>query len=136
MIIIDTSAVFALFVAADRDHRAVADLLTESDDGLVVSPYVVAELDYLIAKRGGVRDELLALNELCSGAYELPIMGVADLISCSMVIARYADQRIGVPDASLVVRADRYQTRTICTLDRRHFSVLRTLDDQPFDIVP
>jgi predicted nucleic acid-binding protein len=43
---------------------------------------------------------------------------------------------VGITVASLVVLADRYQTRTICTLDRRHFSVLRTLDDQPFDIVP
>lgn len=136
MIIIDTSALFALFVAADRDHRAVADLLTESDDGLVVSPYVVAELDYLIAKRGGVRDELIALNELCSGAYELAIMGVADLISCSRVIARYADQQIGVTDASLVVLADRYQTRRICTLDRRRFSILRSLDDREFTLIP
>ena len=136
MIIIDTSALFALIVAADRDHRAVADLLTESDDGLVVSPYVVAELDYLIARRGGVRDELIALNELSSGAYELPVMGVADLISCSRVIARYADQRIGVTDVSLVVLADRYQTRTICTLDRRHFSILRSLDDREFTLIP
>ena len=136
MIIIDTSALFALFVAADRDHRAVADLLTESDDGIVVSPYVVAELDYLIAKRGGVRDELTALNELCSGAYELPIMGVADLISCSRVIARYADQRIGLTDASLVVLADRYQTPMICTFKRRHFSVLRSLDDREFTLIP
>jgi predicted nucleic acid-binding protein len=76
------------------------------------------------------------LNELCSGAYELPIMGVADLISCSMVIARYADQRIGVTDASLVVLADRYQTRTICTLDSRHFSILRSLDDREFTFIP
>ncbi len=136
MIIVDTSALFALFVCADSDHRTVADLLTETDDVLVVSPYVVAELDSVIAKRGGVRDELTALNELCSGAYELPIMGVADLITCSRVIARYADQQIGVTDASLVVLADRYQTRTICTLDRRHFSILRSLDDREFTLIP
>lgn len=47
-----------------------------------------------------------------------------------------ADQRIGVTDASLVVVAGRYRTRTICTLDRRHFSVLRCLDDREFTPIP
>jgi len=43
------------------------------------------------------------------------------------VIERYADQRIGVADASNVVLAARYRTRTIVTLDRRHFGVVRTM---------
>jgi hypothetical protein len=34
------------------------------------------------------------------------------------------------------VLADRYQTRTICTLDRRHFSILRSLDGQEFTLIP
>ena len=59
----------------------------------------------------------------------------ADLIFCLRVIACYADQWIGVTEASLVVLADRYQTRTICTLDRRHFSILRSLDGQEFTLI-
>jgi predicted nucleic acid-binding protein len=49
---------------------------------------------------------------------------------------QYADERIGITDASLVVLAERLGTNTIATLDRRHFSVLRDKQGKPFDIVP
>ena len=135
MIIVDTSALFAFMRIDDPDHASVSRALDVSVP-LVVSPFVIAELDYLVETRIGIRAELAVLAELSSGSYELPALTAADLISCAALIERYSDQRVGITDASLVVLADRYQTRTICTLDRRHFSALRTLDDQPFDIVP
>jgi predicted nucleic acid-binding protein len=52
------------------------------------------------------------------------------------VIGRYRDQAIGVTDASLVVLAERYATRTILTLDRRHFDVLRPLQGKRFALLP
>ena len=119
----------------DPDHASVSRALDVSVP-LVVSPFVIAELDYLVETRIGIQAELAVLAELSSGSYELPALTAADLISCAALIDSYTDQRVGVTDASLAVLADRYQTRTICTLDRRHFSVLRTLDGQPFDIVP
>ena len=119
----------------DPDHAQASRVLDVSVP-LVVSPFVIAELDYLVETRIGIQAELAVLAELSSGSYELPALTAADLISCTALIDRYSDQRVGVTDASLVVLADRYQTRTICTLDRRHFSMLRTLDDRPFDIVP
>ena len=52
------------------------------------------------------------------------------------VVARYADQEIGVADASNVVLADRHHTRTVVTLDRRHFEVLRPLSGGIFTVLP
>ena len=135
MIIVDTSALLAFMRIDDPDHASVSRALDVSVP-LVVSPFVIAELDYLVETRIGIRAELAVLAELSSGSYELPALTAADLISCAALIERYSDERVGITDASLVVLADRYQTRTICTLDRRHFSALRTLDDRPFDIVP
>ena len=91
----------------------------------MVSPYVVAETDYLIATRHGTDAELAALAELAGGAWELPAFEAADLAAARELIERYADQSIGVADASFVVLAARYRTKTIVTLDRRHFEVVR-----------
>lgn len=52
------------------------------------------------------------------------------------MVARYRDQEIGVADASNVVLAARFHTRTIATLDHRHFDVLRPLDGGRFRVVP
>jgi len=101
-----------------------------------VSPYVVAEVDYLLASRRGVDAELAALTELSGGAWELPTMKVADLREARTVIDRYRDQDIGVADASLVILAHRYRTDRLLTLDRRHFRVIRSTAGKPFTIVP
>ena len=134
--IVDTSALLAYFNAREPDHEAVSGVIDINDELLVVSPYVLAELDYLIAKRVGVDAELAVLRELSSGAWELAVVGVAELELTTSIIEKYSDQDIGVADASMVVLADRYQTRTIVTLDRRHFDVLRPIGGGRFSIRP
>lgn len=133
--IVDTGALLAFFDTDEPDHEAVSEVLGEATD-LVVSPYVVAELDYLVASRLGVSAELAVLRELTSGAWDLPAIDVEELVQACAVIERYADQNIGVADASNVILAERYRTRTIVTLDRRHFDVLRPLSGGRFRILP
>ena len=136
MIIADTSGLIAFFSESGRSHEAVAAWLAKNDQVMVVSPYVVAEVDYLVATRKGVEAELTVLAELAGGAYELAAMGAPDLEAASEVVRRYRDLGVGIADASLVVLAERYRTRTILTLDRRHFDVLRPLGGGRFEIVP
>ncbi len=134
--IVDTSALLAFYDADEPDHDAVSAVLTGSSEPLVVSPYVIAELDYLVGSRLGVPAELAVLRELAAGAWELPGFAGADLDRAAAVIRRYRDQQVGVADASNVVLARRYHTRTIATLDHRHFDVLRPLTGGRFTIVP
>ena len=134
--IVDTSALLAFFDRTEPDHAAVTRLLTETTESLVVSPYVVAELDYLVAKHLGVDAELAALGELTGGAWDLPAFDAADLADARSIIERYADQAIGVADASIVVLAARHRTRTVATLDRRPFEVLRPIGGGRFTILP
>lgn len=102
----------------------------------MVSPFVLAELDYLVAKRFGVSAEIQALEVLSSGAFDHATLGAADVVACCAVIDRYRDLNVGLTDASLVVLAARYGTDRVCTLDRRHFQVLRMLDGRPFTVLP
>ena len=134
-LIVDTSALLAFFDASEPDHESVAEVIGAADV-LVVSPYVVAELDYLVATRHGLDDELAALDELASGAWDLAAFDEGQLRRARAVIASYRDQEIGVADASIVVLAKRYGTRGIASLDRRHFEVLRSLDGGHFDVLP
>lgn len=134
--IVDTSALLAYFDLDEPDHEPVAAVLAGASEPLIVSPYVIAELDYLVASRLGVRAELAVLAELAGGAWDLPAIDADELSQGRAVIQRYADQEIGVADASNVVLAARYRTRTIVTLDHRHFDVLRPLSGGRFTILP
>jgi predicted nucleic acid-binding protein len=135
-VIVDTSALLAFFDTDEPDHAAVTAVLDTATEALVISPYVLAELDYLVASRLGVSAELAVLRELAGGAWDLAAFGTEDLTQALAVIERYADQSIGLADASIVILAARYQTRTVVTLDRRHFGVVRPIDGGSFEILP
>jgi predicted nucleic acid-binding protein len=136
MLICDTSGLFAYFDASDARWVQVS-MVIEADPGpFVVSPYVVAELDYLLSTRRGIDAEVGALTELSGGAWELASFDAEDLRSARDVIDRYRDQDIGVADASLVVLAERYRTDRLLTLDHRHFRVIRTKTGKPFAVLP
>jgi predicted nucleic acid-binding protein len=135
-LIVDTSALLAYFDASEPDHAAVDGVLGASTDLLIISPYVIAELDYLVATRHGVDAELAVVEELTSGAWELTSFGADDVKRARPLIDKYRDQQIGLADASNVVLAERYRTRTIVTLDHRHFDVLRPAAGGRFTVLP
>jgi predicted nucleic acid-binding protein len=135
-VIADTSGLLAFYNAAEPAHERVRAVVESANEPLVVSPFVIAELDYLLATRVGVAAELAVLEELGSGAYQLPSLTATDLAACAQIVRRYRDQEIGVTDASLVVLAKRFDTRSILTLDRRHFDVLKSLEGKRFVVVP
>lgn len=136
MIIADTSGLLALFNRREPRHDDVRNVIEATTDDIVVSPYVAAELDYLVATRLGVDAELHVLNELASGAYHLAEFTTPDLVAAVEVIARYREHEVGLADASLVVLAAHHRTKSVLTLDRRHFSVLRPLDGGRFRLLP
>jgi predicted nucleic acid-binding protein len=136
VIIADTSGLLALFNRREPEHASVRDVVAGLDAPMVVSPYVLAEVDYLVATRMGVAAELEVLRELGGGAYVLPEIGQVDLVRATDMVDRYRDQGIGVADASIVVLAKRYESRTVLTLDRRHFDVLRPLAGGRFTLLP
>jgi len=134
--IVDTSALLAFFDSAEPRHRDVARTIEAADETLVVSPYVLAELDYLVATRHGVQAELAMLDELGGGASELACLDAVELRAARTIVDRYADLQIGLADASNVVLAQRFGQTSIVTLDRRHLSVLRALDGSALTLVP
>lgn len=142
MIIADTSGLLALFNQREPAHDDIRRIIGASNsdtgpsDTVCVSPYVIAELHYLVATRMGVAAELQVLDELSSGAYELASLDNTELRQCTKVIERYSDQEIGLADASIVVLAARYRTKRILTLDHRHFDVVRPLDGGRFRLLP
>lgn len=140
MLIADTSGLLALFNDQEPAHEAVSALVSREVDhpsgAVVVSPFVVAELDYLVNRRLGVPAELSMLDELAGGAFVLAAFGSEELRQSAEVMDNYRDLAIGVTDASLVVLAHRYLTDRVLTLDRRHFLVLQRLTGGPLNVVP
>lgn len=133
---LDTSGLLAAIDASQRHHAAAAAALRASEGPLLLSPFVLAELDYLLATRVSTKAAAAFLDQVVDGAYRLEPMTAGDIARASEIIGRYRDLELGVADASLVVLAERYRTSDILTLDERHFRALDGPGGRPFRILP
>jgi predicted nucleic acid-binding protein len=136
LIICDTSGLVAAYSATDSRSRHVTELLQSEPGQLILSPFVLAELDYLIQTRAGVKDELKVLADVANGVYRLADVDSSDVALAAAVIKRYRRMNIGLTDASLVVLAAKYGTTRLLTFDERHFRAIRPLTSSAFTILP
>lgn len=136
MILLDTSGLLSAIDASQRHHAACAEVLAETPPPLLLSPFVLAELDDLLATQVDSAAQLALVDEVARGVYRLEPFGAQDVAVARDVMRRYANLAIGLADASLVVLARRHRTRDVLTLDERHFRTLRTLDGRRFRALP
>lgn len=135
MILLDTSGLLAALDSAQRAHAQSAASLLAARPPRLLSPFVLAELDYLLASRVGEGARIALLQEVARGAFQLAPISEADVESALSVIARHADLGISLADASIAVLATRHQTQDVLTLDERHFRVL-TANGKSFRLLP
>ena len=136
MIIVDTSALLAMHDTREKSHLELRKIAQSRKQELIVSPYVVAEFDYMISKANSSDFSLRALNNLLIAPFELVQLTTEDFIKATEVMEKYQDLSIGVTDASLIALAARFETSKIMTLDRRHFSAMKLLSGKPVQVIP
>lgn len=135
VVVADTSGLLAALDGDEHEH-AGARQAVDAASAIVLSPFVLAELDYLVLRRVGVHAQLALLEQVVDGAYDLATFTRVDVAAMHALCRRYEDQKIGVTDASVAVLADQRGTDAVLTLDERHFRVLRRSDGAPFRLLP
>ena len=136
MMLLDTSGLLAALDESQRHHAACAKAIREADPPLLLSPFVLAELDYLLSKHIGLHAQLALLDEVARGAYRLEPFDAADIRRARDVTAKYSALEVGLADASIVVLAERHGVSEVLTLDQRHFRSLRIEKRKRFKLLP
>jgi uncharacterized protein len=121
MTLIDTGPLVALFEPKDPDHRGCHEVLRAIKGPLHTTEAVLTEVFHLLDGRGagGIKQFLL------DGYLSLLPLDLAMLSRCFEYMAQYEDLPMDFADATLVVSAERLETRRIFTLDFADFGVYR-----------
>ena len=135
MIIIDTSGLISALFSDQRHHEACAEALRTATPARIITPFVLAEADYLIRKYGGVGAELELLAEITRRAYLVELFDNKDVTEAAKLVQKYKSCGIGLADASVALLAARYNA-PILTLDERHFRTIRVDGKKPLRILP
>lgn len=136
MILVDTSGLLAALFPDQNRHSECAQALLSARPPRVISPFVLAETDYLIQKFGGVDAEILFLGEVSRRAYELAAFDEDAVERARQIITKYRSLGIGLADASIAELSARYGTIDVLTLDERHFRAIRPAPRKSFRILP
>jgi predicted nucleic acid-binding protein len=136
VIVLDTGGLYAALDANESLHGRSVAALVASPPPRCLSPFVLAELDYLTATRVGHQAQIALLDEVIRGVYQLEAFSTEDVSHARRIMERYADLQIGLADASVVVLANRHRTVDLLCTDERHFRALRTAQGKPFRLLP
>jgi uncharacterized protein len=138
VILCDTSGLLAAYDQQEPSGPAVRELLDAETGTLVVSPFVLAELDYMLLSRAGVQGELTLLNDLADDVYQVAAFTAQDAIRVARLVEQYADLKLGISDAHTMILAapDRYGTTRVLTFDQRHFRAVKPPQGGVFSVLP
>ena len=135
-LILDAAPLVALADRRDAMQPRVERILAGEPGDLVVPAPVTAEVDYILGQRLGRPARLAFLADLAAQRFTVASLEVEEHRAVVDLEHRYADLDAGLADLSVVVIANRYQTRRVVTFDERHFRALRPLSGGRFTLLP
>lgn len=131
-----TSGLLSALDESQRYHRECVQILNEARPPFLLSPFVLAELDYLLMRHLGRDAQAALLEEVGRGAYQLEPFTADDVARALRVMAKYPDMEIGLADDSLVVLAERHGVSAVLSRDQRRFRALRIDQRKRFKVLP
>lgn len=135
-LVVDTSVLLGALDAADDAHARCAALLSEAKEEVIVPAPALVELDHLLGARGRLNVWVSFCAALAENGYSVATLDIAMLLACARLQVKYADLRLGFVDAAVFLTCVELGETKVATLDRRHFSVLRTDDGGALQILP
>ena len=136
MIIADTSGLLAAMDPDELHHSTCRAVIEMETAPLVMSPFVLCELDYLVSRKLDIEAELAMLEDIAAEAYQLAPIDPGDVATALGIVEQYRDLGIGLSDAFIVALANKHRTVDILPLDDRHFRAMLSTNGQPFRLLP
>ena len=87
---------------------------------------VITEVSYLLGTRLGADAEVRFLGDLAAGTLLAESVAASDWMRIAELVATYRSLPLGTTDASVIATSERLGIRDIATLDRQHFTVVRS----------
>jgi uncharacterized protein len=130
----DTGPLVAILSPDERNHEQCVAALKELPSAPITCWPVITEAMWLL--RGVPKTIKALLSAVEKGTVQIPPILNTEAGSIALLMEQYASLRPQFADAMLVYLAHRENIDTIFTLDRRDFSVYRTAQKKPFDLLP
>lgn len=137
-LVLDAAPLVALADAKEPQLEALLRIRDEEEGQLVLPAPVAAEVDYLLGARFGEAARRAFLSDLAAQRYDVACLEADDYRAVSELDIRYSDLDLGLglADCSIMILAERYETRRLLSFDERHFRAVAPLQGGSFELLP
>jgi len=133
-ILLDTGPLVALLTSVDLHHQLCVKTFAALSPPLLTCWPVLAEAAWILRNQHRPFERIADLH--ADGMFEILTLEGTCLRSIAAIMTRYESARLQMADATLVHLADREHIRTVFTLDRRDFTILRLKGNRSFRLIP
>lgn len=123
MILVDTGPLVALFNGRDHHHEYCREILEKLDEDLLTTAPVLTEAFHLL--RPTIHRVSGLMDFVRHGGIGVFHMDDRNLRRSFDLMLRYADLPMDLADASIVSAAEEVGTKSVFTLDYKHFATYR-----------
>lgn len=133
-VLLDAGPLVALLAVDDRFHETCVETLAALRPPLLTCWPVLTEVAWLLRRQPRPVDQLVEAHS--AGMLKILPMDGGSLVEVAAIMRRYKDCRLQFADASLIHFAERERIRTVFTLDRRDFSIIRLKHNRALKLIP
>ncbi len=133
-VLVDTGPLVALLASSDSRHRLCVDTFESIAPPLLTCWPVLTEAAWLLRKQHRPIDRMFDMH--AAGLFAILPLDGEDLGAIAEIMRRYESARVQFADASLAHLAEREDVRTLFTLDRRDFSIIRLRRGRALRLLP
>jgi predicted nucleic acid-binding protein len=133
-ILLDTGPLVALLAERDTAHRLCVETFAALSPPLLTCWPVLTEAAWILRKQPRPLD--LIADAYAAGLFEILALENGCLAEIASIMRRYEDAGLQLADATLAHLAEREKIRTVFTLDRRDFSIIRLKRNRVLRIIP
>jgi predicted nucleic acid-binding protein len=133
-VLLDTGPLVALLAENDSCHRLCVDTLASLPPPLLTCWPVLTEAAWLLRKQHRPLDRIADAH--AARMFEFLPLESGSLTEIAEIMRRYETSGIQLADAALAYLAERENIRTVFTLDRRDFSIIRLKRNRSLSIIP
>jgi uncharacterized protein len=133
-VLVDSGPLVALVSASDAQHGRCTEALAALQPPLLTCWPVLTETAWLLRRQPAALDKLFAAFD--AGMLSLLMLDADAVGWIAAFLRRYESSAIQLADAALAYLAERENIRTVFTLDRRDFSIIRVKRNRSLRIIP
>jgi uncharacterized protein len=132
--LLDTGPLVALFVEKDRHHRLCLETFAALSAPLYTCWPVLTEAAWIMRNQHRPLDRIAEAHS--AGMFEILPLDDGCLVEIAAIMRRYENIGLQLADAALAYLAERENIRTVFTLDRRDFSIIRLKRNRVLRLIP